>query len=264
MRKLARLRKILKELDSAVLAFSGGLDSSFLLKVANDTLGNKLLAVTANSATYPKSELDFSRKLAKSLGARHRVINTCELSDKKFSLNPSNRCYFCKKELFLQLKKIARKEKLKFVIDAQNISDKGDFRPGTKAKNELGIRSPLEEAGFNKKDIRQLSKKMKLPSWDKPAAACLASRIPYGRKISVPVLKRIEKAEEFLRKLGAKQVRLRHYDNFCRIETLPHDFALLIKQRAKIVKQLKGLGYNYITLDLQGYRTGSLNEMIKK
>ena len=264
MRKLANLRKILKELDSAVLAFSGGLDSSFLLKVAHDCLGRNLLAVTANSATYPKSELDFSRKLAKSLHARHRIIQTCELKDRKFSANPPHRCYYCKKELFYRLQQIAKKENLKVVIDAQNISDKDDFRPGEKAKKELGIRSPLVDAGFDKQDIRKFSRMMKLPSWDKPAAACLASRIPYGKKISPAVLRRIEKAEEFLKKLKIRQVRLRHYDDSCRIEALPDDFSRLVKHRLKIVRRLKALGYNYIALDLQGYRTGSLNESIKK
>ncbi|MDD4899553.1 MAG: ATP-dependent sacrificial sulfur transferase LarE [Candidatus Omnitrophica bacterium] len=264
MRKLAKLRKILKELDSAVLAFSGGLDSSFLLKVANDCLGSKLLAVTADSPTYPKSELKFSRKLAKSLHARHRVIHTCELKDRKFSANPVNRCYYCKKELFFRLKEIAKKEKLKFVIDAANISDVNDFRPGNKAKKEMGICSPLIEAGFDKEDIRKLSKLMELPSWDKPAAACLASRIPYGKQISPTVLRRIENAEEFLKELRVGQVRLRHYDNSCRIEALPQDFSRLVKHRIKIVKKLKALGYNYVSLDLQGYRTGSLNEALKK
>jgi len=264
MRKLAKLRKILKELDSAVLAFSGGLDSSFLLKVANDCLGSKLLAVTADSPTYPKSELKFSRKLAKSLHARHRVIHTCELKDRKFSANPANRCYYCKKELFFRLKEIAKKGKFKFVIDAANISDTDDLRPGTKAKNELGIHSPLVEAGFDKKEIRKFSRMMKLPFWDKPAAACLASRIPYGKQISLAVLKRVENAEEFLKKLKVGQVRLRHYDDSCRIEALPQDFSRLLKQRIKIVKKLKALGYNYVSLDLQGYRTGSLNEALKK
>ncbi len=263
MQKLEKLQKILKELDSAVLAFSGGVDSSFLLKVARDCLGNKILAVTANSATYPKSELEFSRKLAGMLRARHRVIKTAELGNKKFSANPVNRCYFCKQELFSRLKKIAKKEKLNFVIDASSISDKDDFRPGAKAKKELGVRSPLEEAGFTKADIRNFSKRIGLSTWDKPAAACLASRIPYGRQISLQILKRINQAETFLRQQGVKQVRVRHYGNFCRIETLPQEIPLLINRRKMVVKKLKQLGFKYVTLDLEGYRTGSLNEEIR-
>ncbi len=247
-----------------MLAYSGGADSTFLLKVARQVLGSKVLAVTANSPTYPKEELDFAKKTAKTLGVRHKIIRTFELKDKRFVANPLSRCYFCKKELFRRLKGLARKYKLNFVVDASNASDKKDFRPGNIAKREFKIRSPLEEAGFTKNDIRLLSKKFGLVTWDKPALACLASRIPYGKKISVKTLSRINRAESYLKKMGFKQVRLRHYDDLCRIEVLKKDIPRLIYKRGLVVAKLKRLGYNYISLDLEGYRTGSLNEVSKK
>jgi uncharacterized protein len=265
MDKLKKLKKILNQMHSVLVAYSGGLDSTFLLKVASLVLApDKVLAVTAVSPTYPYEELTFSRQMARLFGVKHRVIETQELKDKRFILNPKNRCYFCKKELFTKLIQIAQKNKLNFVIDASNISDEGDFRPGAKAKQQLGVRSPLQEAGFTKEDIRKMSKRLGLISWDKPALACLASRIPYGTKISRRILQRIHKAEDFLRRLKLKQVRLRHYNGLCRIEVFAKDIPLLIKKRNLIVERLKGLGYNYITLDLEGYRTGSLNEILKR
>ena len=264
MDKLEKLKNILKRMGSCLLAYSGGLDSTFLLKVASDCLGNKLLAVTADSPTYPKAELVFSRKMARALKARHLVIKTCELSDRRFSANPVNRCYYCKRELFTKLKNLGLEYKLNFVIDASNASDKKDFRPGKRARAELGVRSPLEEAGFTKDDIRRYSRRFGLASFNKPAQACLASRIPYGTKISSLLLKRIDQAEVFLKRCGFKQVRLRHYSGLCRIEVEPKEINRLINKRSLIVKRLKQLGYVYVTLDLEGYRTGSLNEMIKK
>ncbi|MFA4889646.1 MAG: ATP-dependent sacrificial sulfur transferase LarE [Candidatus Omnitrophota bacterium] len=263
MEKLDKLKKIIKNFGSVLVAYSGGVDSTFLLKAAHDVLGNKVLAVTAISATYPKQELDFARKMAKDIRARHRLVKTEECNDYKFMANPINRCYFCKKELFGRLSRIARQEKLKFVIDATSASDKKDFRPGNQAKKELGVRSPLEQAGITKEDIRCLSKKLRLLSWNKPAQACLASRIPYGVRISPVLLKRINQAELFLSRLGLSQVRLRHYNGLCRIEVLKNDIPKLISRRALIVEKLKKLGYNYVTVDLEGYRTGSLNEEIR-
>jgi uncharacterized protein len=263
--KIRKLKHILNKMGSALIAFSGGVDSSFLLRAASEVLPkNKILAVTANSATYPKEELISAKRTAKNLAIRHIVINTNELKDKKFVSNPVNRCYFCKKELFTKLSGIAKKQKLNFVLDAGNASDKMDFRPGDTAKKELKIHSPLQEAGLTKEDIRKLSKKLGLITWDKPSLACLASRIPYGTKISLGVLSRINQAEQILRKAGFKQVRLRHYNGLCRIEVLKDEIPHLISKRNRIVDKLKKLGYNYITVDLEGYRTGSLNEGIKR
>jgi len=264
-KKLIRLKKIISDMGSVLIAFSGGADSTFLLKVASMVLpADKILAVTAYSATYPKEELLFSRNIARALCVRHKIIKTYELEDKRFAANPANRCYFCKKELFARLKGMAKKFKLNFVADASNISDRDDFRPGNKAKKEFKIRSPLEEAGLAKEDIRRLSKKMGLNTWNKPAMACLASRIPYGKKITPSVLARINKGEVFLRQLGFLQVRLRHYNGLCRIEVPKKDIPGLMIQHDLIVEKLKRLGYNYITVDLEGYRTGSLNEVIKR
>jgi len=264
-KKLNRLKKIISDMDSVLIAFSGGADSTFLLKVALMALvRDKILAVTAYSATYPKEELLFSKDITRALGIKHKIIKTNEIKDPRFTANPVNRCYFCKKELFGALKDIARKSKFNFVIDASNISDKKDFRPGDKAKKEFKIRSPLQEAGFTKDDIRMLSKKLGLATWDKPAMACLASRIPYGRKIIPSILARVNKAEVFLRQLGFSQVRLRHYNGLCRIEVDKNDIPEVLVKHDLIVEKLKRLGYNYITVDLEGYRTGSLNEVIKR
>jgi len=263
-KKLIKLEKILSKMGKVVVAYSGGADSTFLLKVAVDALGKQnVLAVTAKSETYTSSELKDAVKNAKKIGARQIIISTNELKNPNFRKNPVNRCYYCKYELFGELKKIAGKENIKFVIDASNVDDHKDYRPGAKAKKELSVRSPLQEAGLDKEDIRQSSKKLGLVSWSKPAAACLASRLPYGEKIEVEKLRRIEKAEDFLRNLGFKQVRVRCHNNLARIEVPAGDISGTERSRSKITKKLKALGFLYITLDLQGYRTGSLNEAIK-
>jgi uncharacterized protein len=263
MNKLSKLQQIIKGYGSCLIAFSGGTDSTFLLKVASMALPReKLLAVTAKSATYPRKELALALAAARSLGVKQKIIITDELQDKRFSLNPYNRCYFCKRELFRRLKAIAVKNKLKFVLDASNATDISDFRPGAKAKKELGVRSPLQEAGLTKDEIRALSRKLGLSTWNKPALACLASRVPYGTEITAELLRRIDQAELYLVKLGFKIVRLRHHNELCRIEVGKRDINRLLRKRQAIVDKLKSLGYNYITLDLEGYRTGSLNEVI--
>jgi len=263
--KLIRLKKIIRDMDSLMVAFSGGVDSTLLLKVASLVLPkNRILAVTANSETYPKEELLFAKRIVKELGVRHKIIKTAELEDERFVRNPIDRCYFCKLELFRKLKTLAKKYNLHAVVDASNVSDKKDFRPGDKAKKELKIRSPLQEAGFSKEDIRKLSYELGLSTWDKPSLACLASRIPYGIRIDSRLLKRINEAENSLRKMGFKQARLRHYNGLCRIEVLKEDIPELIRKRDSVVENLKRFGYNYITVDLEGYRTGSLNEVIKR
>lgn len=264
MKKLKKLKSILQGMDSVLVAYSGGVDSTLLLKISRDVLGDNVLAVTAVSATYPAEELAFSKRMARALKARHRVIRTSELADGDFIANSSQRCYFCKRELFSRLKDIAKKNKLEFVLDASNVSDKTDFRPGVKAKEELGVRSPLQEAGLTKEDIRKLSKKLKLATWDKPSLACLASRVPYGVKISPSLLNRINQAERFLRNLGFKQIRLRHYNGLCRIEVAKNDISRFFSKRDLITSKIKAMGYDYVTLDLEGYRTGSMNEVLKR
>jgi len=262
--KIKELERILKKMGSVLVAFSGGVDSTFLLKVASEGLpGNKILAVTANSPTYPPEELGFAKKIAKDFGVRHKVIKTNEFRDKRFVSNPVNRCYFCKKELFTRLKNIAAKSRLNFVLDASNVSDKLDFRPGNIAKKELKVRSPLVEAGLTKEDIRKLSRKLGLATWDRPSLACLASRIPYGTKISPGLLRRINEAEKYLRNIGFKEMRVRHYNGLCRIEVSKGEVPQLLTKGNQVVDKLKKLGYNYVTVDLEGYRTGSLNEAIK-
>jgi len=262
MDKLSKLKGIIAKMGSVVIAFSGGVDSAFLLKVASLVLPKKkLLAVTANSPTYPYEELDSAKRFASLVRVRHKVINTGEFKDSRFTSNPVDRCYFCKKELFRRVGKIAKESGFKFVLDASTISDRADFRPGNRAKKESGVRSPLEEAGFTKEDVRALSRKLQLSTWDKPSLACLASRIPYGTKISKSLLKQIHTAESFLIKQGFSQVRLRHYNGLCRIEVPRPQIQKLIKRREHIVDRLKKLGYNYITVDLEGYRTGSLNKV---
>lgn len=248
-------------MGKVLIAFSGGSDSTFLLKAASLGLAGDVLAVTADSETYPAEELKQAKRIAKEMRVKLIVIRTHEFRNQKFKSNPANRCYYCKKELFEKLSRIARKYNIKYILDGSNVDDKSDFRPGSKARKEFTIRSPLLEAGLGKKEIRQLSKKLGLKTWDKPALACLASRIPYGVKINSGDLLRIDRAEQFLRSLGFRQVRLRHYGKLARIEVERPKIARLIKPRVrdKIIDRLKKLGYNYVTVDLAGYRTGSLN-----
>lgn len=263
--KLKRLKRIILSYKSTLVAFSGGQDSAFLLKICTLALPpDKILAVTAVSATYPKGELAKAKTLAKHIGARFKVIKTAELNNKKFTSNPVQRCYFCKQELFSKLIVIAKQNKLHFVLEASSLSDKKDYRPGNIAKQELKIKSPLIAAGFRKEDICRLSQKLGLPSWNKPSLACLASRIPYGTRITAGLLERIDQAEAYLMTQGFRQVRLRHYNGLCRIEVDKSDIPRLLNKRQRIVKRLKNLGYNYITVDLEGYRTGSLNEVIQR
>ncbi|HNW39182.1 MAG TPA: ATP-dependent sacrificial sulfur transferase LarE [Candidatus Omnitrophota bacterium] len=261
--KLSRLKHIISSYQSVLVAFSGGQDSAFLLKICALVLPkDKVLAVTAVSATYPKDELAKAKVLARQIGVRLKVIRTGELNNRKFTANPVRRCYFCKQELFLKLTALAKQNKLNFVLDAGSLSDQQDYRPGNMAKRELKIKSPLIQAGFDKNDIRRISRKLGLSSWNKPSLACLASRIPYGVKITASLLKRVDQAETYLNRLGFEQVRLRHHNNLCRIEVNQSDLWRLLRKRRLIVERFKKIGYNYITVDLEGYRTGSLNEVI--
>ena len=264
-KKIKRLQKILKELKSVVVAYSGGVDSTFLLKVAFDTLGkDKVLAVTAKSEVFPDSELKEAKRIARQLGARHIVIKTNELKNRKFINNPVNRCYYCKKDLFSRLGCMAKENKLNHVLDGTNFDDLKDLRFGRKAARELGVRSPMVEAKLTKKDIRKASRAIKLPTWDKGSFACLASRFPHGQKLGSNELKRIEKLEDFLKSLGFRQIRARVHKQIVRIEVGPDEISRFLdeKLRKKIVGRLKNSGFAYITLDLAGYRTGSMNRVL--
>lgn len=259
--KLQELERVLAESGGILVAYSGGVDSTLLLKVAQEALGERALAVTATSETYPDHEIQAAIRLAQEMGVRLRVIQTTELDRAEFAANPPERCYYCKGELFGKLVEIAREEGLPVVADGANVDDSDDFRPGAKAAAELGVRSPLREVGLTKAEIREISRELGLPTWDKPSFACLASRFPYGSQITRDRLTQVAEAERLLRALGLRQFRVRHHGDVARIEVDPADFAVLTadENRARITEELHRLGFLYVTLDLDGYRTGSMN-----
>lgn len=262
--KLDTLRKLLRSYESVLVAFSGGVDSTFLLKVAHEELNDRAVGVTARSETYPAREFKEATDFASGSGIRHITIETSELTIPAFRHNPPDRCYYCKKELFGRLTEMAKELGLKFVLDGSNADDRADFRPGSRAATELHIKSPLQEAGLTKDEIRTLSREMGLPTWDKPSFACLSSRFPYGEEISQEAVTRIGAAEEFLREMGFRQIRVRHHGNTARIEIGPTEIPEVLQadRREQIVNFFKQIGYSYVTLDLQGYRTGSMNEVL--
>ena len=262
--KLARLRAQLREMGSAAVAFSSGVDSTFLLRVAHEELGDRVVAVTVRSHTFPKRELEEAVAFCRAEGVRHEIIDSDELSIPGFAENPPDRCYHCKKAIFGKIIELAQANGLTAVLEGSNIDDDGDYRPGRRAIRELGVRSPLHDAGLTKVEIRELSKKMGLPTADKPSFACLASRFPYGEEITVDRLARVERAERFLLDLGFGQVRVRSHGDLARIELCAADIPKAIAQRKKIHDSLKSFGFGYVALDLQGYRTGSLNEVLTK
>lgn len=264
MRILGKLRKIIEKMESILIAYSGGVDSTFLLAIAKQVLGKKVLAVIAKSPTFPKQELTSAIQIARKMGVRHQVLETREIDNPKFNMNPADRCYWCKKELFSRLVLLAKKNKIKHVADGSNADDLIDYRPGAKALKELGIRSPLQEAGLAKKEIRKMSKKMGLPTWNKPAMACLASRVPYRQKITLARLKKIEKAENFIRSFGALQCRVRDYGKIASIEVDRKHINTINKIAARgiIGKYFNRIGFKYSIVDAQGYKTGKLNEYI--
>jgi uncharacterized protein len=262
--KLEQLKNNLRKMQSVAIAYSGGADSTFLVNVSHDLLGEKAIAITATSSTYPQRELEQAKKFAKHIGIKHMIINSEETEIGDFSKNPSDRCYYCKKELFSKIKQIANNEHLNYVLDGSNVDDATDYRPGMKALKELGVVSPMKDVGLTKQEIKELSRAMHLDTWDKPAFACLASRFPYGVEITKPRLEQVEKAESFLHSLAVKQFRVRYHTEVARIEVSKKDFQIILTHSDEIAKKFKELGFKYITLDIEGYRTGSLNEVLKQ
>lgn len=262
--KLELLKEIIIQKGKLAVAFSGGVDSTFLLKVAHDLLKDNVIAVTARSSTYPEREFREAVNFTKALGIKHITIVSEELDIEGFSDNPANRCYFCKKELFTKIQHLAAENGIKVIAEGTNMDDLSDYRPGMAAVKELSIISPLREAGLTKNDIRSLSKEMGLSTWDKPAFACLASRFPYGNKITGKKLEMVDRAEQFLLDLGFKQVRVRHHGDVARIEVSLHERSKFFNEGLldSIYNKFKEIGFTYTAFDLKGYRTGSMNETI--
>lgn len=264
--KKQKLEQYLWELGRVAVAFSSGVDSTFLLKVAKDVLGEKAIAVTAKSCSFPNRELKEAEAFCEKEGIRQIIFESDELSIEGFRENPKNRCYLCKKELFRKIIKVASECGIENVAEGSNVDDNGDYRPGLIAIAELGVKSPLRYAGLTKEEIRTLSKEMDLPTWDKPSFACLASRFVYGETISEEKLKMVEKAEQLLLDLGFRQMRVRVHGNIARIEVLPEEIGKLTDEKVRntVYNTLKGLGFDYVTMDLAGYRTGSMNETLSE
>ena len=260
--KYKRLQTIVAELGSVLVAWSAGVDSTLLLKVCHDELGDRAVAVTAVSESLPTRELEEARELAVKLGVRHLLVQTSELANENYASNPKNRCYYCKDELYTTILPLAKQEGLQHLVNGSNLDDLGDFRPGMQAARELGVRAPLLEAELGKPEIRALSYALELPTWDKPAFACLSSRIPYGSRVTEKKLEQIDRAEMVLLRYGFRQMRVRHHDEIARIEVPPEDMSNFFSDgiHEQVVAALREIGFSYVTLDLQGYRSGSLNE----
>jgi uncharacterized protein len=258
--RLRALEEIVAPYGSALVAFSGGVDSSLALAISARALPKeRVLAVTSNNETYLPSELDLARRFADSLGVEHLIVNTRELDDPSYARNPANRCYFCKSTLYSDLHEIAGQRGYACVVDGANADDEGDYRPGRKAAKELGVVSPLSMAKMSKAEVRELARHLGLPSWDKPALACLSSRFPYGQEITAEKLAQVARAEEFLRERGLRQVRVRHHGEIARLEVGAQEMERAFALREEISAELKEAGFLYVALDLSGYEAGSLN-----
>jgi uncharacterized protein len=258
--RLDELKRVIGSMESAIVAFSAGVDSTFVAAIARDVLGDRAVAVTGVSPSIPASEVEEAKALAARIGIRHVLIDTSEMDRPGYVENSPQRCYHCKTELYSLLEEMARRDGYAFVLDGCNMDDLGDHRPGRVAAAEHSVRSPLIEAGLTKADIRALSKERGLPTWDKPAMACLSSRIPYGTPVTVDALDQIGAAEAFLRALGLRQLRVRHHNDVARIEVEPEAMPLVMEHRERIQRRLRNLGYRHVTLDLAGFRSGSMNE----
>ncbi len=260
--KLTKLKEILKPLPTVIVAFSGGIDSTLLLKIAHDVLGNNVIAITAASPSMPATELEEAQALAQTIGVDHILLPGRETEDPRYRANTPERCYFCRQITLTEIRGYAHKNGFQIILDGNNADDIGDYRPGRKAAQEHGVRSPLQEVGLTKTEIRELAKTLGLSNWNKPAAACLSSRVPYGTPITPAILAQIDRAEAALQQMGFGQLRVRHHNAVARLEIHPNEFNAALKKREAIIAALKAAGYTYITLDLAGFRSGALNEVL--